>query len=364
MKSVKIILFLLLAFSESFAQYKEVNTLFIGSSTREKSNNGKGIYSITFSNTGKFGKIQLAAETTNPTFLAKTANNQFLIAANTAKQGFVESYKINGAEVSIINKTPTDAGPCYLTIKNNDVLTANYGGGSVSLLHVSETGVLSKVIDTKNHTISTASTHRRQKRAFAHSCYFEPNSNNIIAADLGANKIVFYQLKNNKLIPNTFSELEMLPNSGPRHIAIHPKLPFLYVLNELSATIAIVKKNTNKNIYKLQKTIETLPRDFIGKNTAAHIVITNDHRFLYMSNRGHNSIGVFKIKKDGDLKFVQRVSVHGKHPRNFSLSTNNEFLVVANKDSDNLCSFKRNAKTGKLTFLNEAFAPSPTFVLF
>lgn len=338
---------------------------FIGTMSSKQEPVAKGIYTASINNKGKFGQVLLSAELESPTFLHKTPNN-YVLATSSNNKGMVNSFALKNNKLTAVSSKKTGTGPCFVNQQGDYVLTANYGGGSVTLHSINSTGELSESLDIQKHTITTPSTHRRQKRPFAHSCYFEPNSSNVIAADLGANKIVFSHIDKtkHKLIPNAFSELEMPANSGPRHIAFHPNKAVLYVLNELNATVTIVKKNISNNSYSIVETVKTLPEDYTGKNTAAHIVISDDAHFLYMTNRGHDSISTFKIEENGQLTFVDRVSVHGKHPRNFALTPDNQFVLIANRDTNNICSFKRDTTTGKLTYIDEVTAPKPVCILF
>lgn len=342
-------------------------TLFhIGTQTSKNFSTSQGIYTSTVDNQGNLSDIKLAANTENPSYLTKTPDNKYIVSTNSGGDIGLTSFKINGDQLIKINTANTGKSPCFVSNNNEYTLNANYKDGSVDLHKINNNGELSSLLNTQTHKITTPSKHKRQKQAFAHSCYFEPNTNNIIAIDLGANKILFSTIDKteNKLIPNKFSELEMPLNSGPRLLTFHPTKPYFYVVNELSSTISLIEKNTLENSYQLIETVTTLPEDYTDNNIAAHIEITKDAKFLYMSNRGHDSIAVFSVLENGKLKFIERVSVHGKHPRNFSLSKDNRFLIVANRDTNNICSFKRNLETGKLTFIDEIKAPRATCILF
>lgn len=348
----------------NYNKHKEISSFYIGTMPSKEAPTSEGIYQSSIDSDGKFGEVTLIAKTDSPTFLTKTENQKYLIATNSTSQGALKSYKIDSKNITEISSTTTDAGPCYVNTQNGFVLSANYSSGSINLFKIDDYGNLSSLLDRQKHQISTPSKHNRQKKPFAHSCYFEPSSNNIIAIDLGANKLLFSHIKNNHLVPNVFSELEMPANSGPRHLAFHPKKAILYVVNELSATVTVIQKNTKNNTYQIVETIPTLPANFKGQNTAAHILISQDAQFLYMTNRGHDSITVFHIKEDGTLEFVEQVGVHGEHPRNFTLSPDNRFLIVANRDTNNLVSFQRNTKTGKLTYIEQIKTPRPVYLLF
>ncbi|WP_010136659.1 lactonase family protein [Ochrovirga pacifica] len=370
----KVILFAVaLFFNTSFIQNsdKELSryaSFYIGTMSDATSDEKKGIYQGLISEEGYLSSIQFLASAENPTYLSLTKNNAYLLAVNSLKKGEILSFKTKPFKtgLTLVDCKLTGVGPCHVQNQSGYVLTANYSGGTMSLHRILTNGKLSKKLDSLQHFVSTPSQHKRQKQAFAHSCYFEPNSNNIISVDLGANKLQFSHIDtlHHKIVPNTFSELELPKESGPRHLAFHPKKDFMYVVNELNATVSFIKKNQTNNTYQLINTYATLPKNFKGKNTAAHIEISKDGRFLYMTNRGHESMAVFSIANNGNLHLVERVSVHGKHPRNFVITPNQRFILIANKDSDNICSFRRNVQTGTLTFIDEIKTPNPVCLLF
>ena len=184
--------------------------------------------------------------------------------------------------------------------------------------------------------------------------------------DLGTNDLWFSKLEisSNKIVPQSPNKLAMPSGSGPRHLTFHPKNPWIYVLNELSSSISMVKQEATDQ-YEIINTQSTLPEGFEGENLCADIHISRDGNFLYASNRGHNSIVIYEINKsDGSLVLIGHEDVHGDWPRNFTLSPNGDFLLVANERSNNIVSFKRDHQTGKLTFIAEIEAPSPVCLLF
>lgn len=343
-------------------------TFYVGTYTnRIADSKSEGIYQYQLHKNGKLDSILLAAKTENPSYLTKSLDGKHIIATNSQKEGTLTNFRIQENGFKEINVSKANNNPCYVTInKDNYVLTANYGSGTANLHQLDNNGVLSDILDTQVNQITKESKHSRQDAAHTHSCYFEPNSNNIITIDLGANKLIFATIDTvfNKIVPNEFSELHMPDEAGPRILTFHPTKPWMYVVNELDATVSLVKKNVENNTYKVVQTVETLTEDLKKGNTAAHIEITNDGEYVYITNRGHDSIGVLKVLGSGKLELIQTISTHGKHPRNFALSPNNKFLLVANRDTNNICAFKRNAKTGKLTFTSEVNAPKPVCIVF
>ncbi len=338
-------------------------SFFVGTYTDTKS---EGIYTYSLSDIGKIKKIKLAAKTENPSFLTKSFNGNYILAINEVNtvdsMGTVESYKVINDSLQLISRQSSGgAHPCFVTVNEKGyVLTANYSSGNVGLLKINASGALSELLDTQDHNINS------DKAARAHSTYFTTN-NNFISADLGTNELWFSSVdaENDKIIPLDPSTLTISgENPGPRHIALHPKEDWIYTINELNSSVTLVKK-TGENHYKIESSISTLPEGFTEKSFCADIHISNDGKFLYGSNRGHNSIAIFEINQEsGALKAIGYESVKGDWPRNFALSPNNDFLLVANQRSENIVSFKRNKTTGLLSFVEEIAVPSPVCILF
>lgn len=331
-----------------------------------KESKSQGIYQYQLSTDGKLDSITLAVKTNNPSFLTKSIDKKYIIATNSIDNGSITSFLIQNKNLKKINSSKTNRNPCYVTTnKNNYVLTANYSSGTTNL-HELKDGVLSDILDIQENKITIPSNHPRQNSAHSHSCYFEPNSNNIITIDLGANKLIFGSIDSisKKIVVNKFKELQMPIGAGPRILTFHPTQPWFYVVNELDATVSFVKKNLQNNTYQIIETVETLSQDLKKGNTAAHIEISKDGKYIYMTNRGNDTVGVLEVSESGKLTLIQTISTHGKHPRNFVLSPDDKFVLVANRDSNNICSFKRNQKNGKLTFVSEVNAPKPVCLIF
>ncbi|OAD44539.1 6-phosphogluconolactonase [Polaribacter atrinae] len=340
-------------------------SFYVGTYTQK---DAKGIYKYKLSEHGKLEKIGLVAETINPTFLTKSKDDKVLFAVgetNVNGTGFVKSFKIEKDSLHLISKEESGGGgPCFVAINDdNYIVTANYGGGSVGLLKADASGKLSEVLNVQQH-IGKGITER-QEGPHAHSAWFHPTKKEVISVDLGTNELLFSTIDTQKkqLIPTVQKSLKMAEGAGPRHLTFHPNNKWIYVLNELNNTVSIVKEK--EGVYFVDASISTLPKDFTAYSKAADIHISKDGAFLYASNRGHESIVIYKVNsEDGSLKTVGYESVLGKNPRNFSLSPDEQFLLVANQDTDNIVSFKRDATTGKLTFVSEVVAPMPVCILF
>lgn len=325
----------------------------------------KGIYKYTLLEDGKLELVGLVAQSENPSFLTKSPDGKYLLAVNENTEGSVESFKIEKDSLVFINRSASGgAHPCHImTTENGHVLAANYTGGNVGLLELMEDGKLSALLDVQQH--SGKGTHTRQDAPHAHSAWLAPDNETIISVDLGTNELIFSKIdsENKKLIPDsTQHKLQMNPEAGPRHLSIHPNKKWIYVIDELTSSVSLVIKE--EGLYTVKSSISTLPEDYAEGNTCADIHISDDGKFLYASNRGHNSIAIFSIGENGELSALGHESTKGDGPRNFSLSPNNEFLLVANQNTNNIISFKRNIETGALDFVSEINAPVPVCILF
>jgi 6-phosphogluconolactonase len=330
----------------------------------------QGIYKYIQHEDGTLDKVGLAVKTENPSFLTKSADGKFIIAVNEISNkenvGTVSSFAIKGDSLEMIDQSSSGgAHPCFVTINpDRYILTANYTGGNVGLLRLEETGKLSNLLDIQQHTGSSITD--RQQGPHAHSAWFKPDDNKVISVDLGTDALWFSTLDtlHQKLVPSEIKTLQMAPGAGPRHLAFHPNKEWIYVLNELDATITPVEQNIN-GIFEKKNSISSLPDGFKEPNKSADIHISVDGKFIYASNRGHNSIAILEIdKNNGTLKLIGHESTHGDGPRNFALSPDNNYLIVANQHSNNLVSFKIDRNTGKLTFVGAVEAPTPVCILF
>ncbi|MDW5287839.1 lactonase family protein [Formosa sp. PL04] len=339
---------------------------YVGTYTDKK--DSKGIYKYELNADGTFSEIGLQTITENPSFLSLSADKKHLISGNKLdpKNGTVSSFAIEGDSLILQNAiTSGGINPCFVTAsKDNYVLAANYGSGSIGLLQLKNDGHLSDLLNVQQHT--GKGTTSRQEGPHAHSAYFVPNSDEIITIDLGTNSLWFYKIdkQSNTLQPSEPITLSMAEGAGPRHLTFHPNNKWIYVINELDNTVTQVEKLANGD-YIVKESITTLPANYTEPSYCADIHITTDGKFLYASNRGHNSIAIFEVNpENGSLTSIGLESSRGNFPRNFSLSPNEDFLVLANQNSDNLVSYKRDKETGLLTFVDEIKSPTPSCVLF
>ncbi len=325
----------------------------------------KGIYKAVLNADGSLSKPALAVETENPSYLTFTKNKDILLAVSEKNNGTVESFQVDGDELLGVNQSPTGgANPCFVAVNEEEyVLVANYTGGNVGLLKLDpRDGSLSDLLDVEQH--EGKGTTDRQEGPHAHSAWFLPDGSGIVSADLGTNQLWFSKIntETNKLEPATTQKLDLPEGAGPRHLVFHPNNGFMYVLNELDNTVSKIQ-NKNGN-YSVVNSFSTLPDGFTDFSKAADIHVSNDGKFIYASNRGHDSIAIFEVLEDGSLKLLANEPTKGKDPRNFQISPDGNFVLVANQNGNNLVSYKRDAVTGLMSFVTEVAAPTPVCILF
>jgi 6-phosphogluconolactonase len=342
-------------------------SFFVGTYTDKKS---EGIYKYQLNKNGQLKSLGLVAKSENPSFLAMSYDRKYLLAVNEISNdtgvGTIESYSVSNDSLSFINKSTTGgAHPCFVsTNPKGYILTANYSGGNIGLLKLNNQGELSSLLDIRQHI--RKGTSDRQQAAHAHSAWFESSNNRVISVDLGTNELWFSQLDTSlhKLQAKDPYKLKMTDGAGPRHLAFHPNNKWIYILNELNSTVSLVRK-TDKHQYNKGLSYSTLPKAYTEANYPADIHISSDGKFLYASNRGHNSIVIYSVNQyDGAINLLAHESTHGKWPRNFSLSPNENFLLLANQHTNNIVSFKRDKVTGLLEYVGQIEAYNPVCILF
>ncbi len=308
------------------------------------------------------GELKLlgSTEAEDPSFLAIHPDGNYLYAVNEigeyegSKSGSVSAFAIEkpSGKLRFINKQASrGASPCYISTDatGRQVLVANYMGGNVAVLPVQGANGLGPASDTKQHQ-GSGPNQERQEAPHAHAIVMAPGNQYALAADLGTDKIMIYKLdvQQGKLQPASTPYTQTQAGAGPRHIAFSGDRVF--VINELDSTLNAYAWNADRGTLTLQQTIAMLPQGYTGKNQCADVHVSPDGRYVYGSNRGHNSIAVFAIEQGtGNLKLVEHVSTRGDWPRNFTLTPDGNLLLVANERSDAVVSFRVNKQTGKLT---------------
>ena len=332
--------------------------LYVGTYTDETS---EGIYCYDFNTeTGEINNQKLAAKVTNPSFLSYSTNRKFLYVVSevadfeNTNSGFVSAFSVteNGLLQFINSVSSNGAHPCHIQLNNENAVISNYTGGTISIHKIEKNGAIKPANQIINHNTPNKKSH-------AHSTKFL--NNELFVADLGRDFLAHYVKSGNEYLLN--ENYLMGEKSGPRHFEISKNGYFIYVINELNSTITVLKKGTDKYI-KIQN-ISTLNEGFEGESFCADIHLSSNENYLYGSNRGENSIVVFKRDAlNGTIQKMQTISVNGDWPRNFTIAPNGKFLLVANQKSKNISVYKVDLNTGNLTFLYSKNTPTPVCLLF
>ncbi len=326
--------------------------LFVGTYTTKTS---EGIYVYKFNtNTGDFTPISVANGIKNPSFLALSPDKRYLYSVAEMSGGAVSSFsfdKKSGYLTMLNTQSAGGDGPCHVAVDKTGkwVIVGNYRGGSLSILPVQVDGSLGKATQTIQHEGSSVNKERQEK-AHVHSINIAPNNEDVFVPDLGTDKIMTYQLntQTGQLTPGTPAFTAATAGAGPRHFTFHPNGKFAYVIQELDGTVTGF--NYKKGQLAPFQTISTVPDDYKGRKWCADIHISPDGKFLYGSNRAHESLVIYSInQKNGQLTYVGHQDVLGKTPRNFMIDPTGKWVLVANQDTDNIVIFGRDKKTGKLT---------------
>jgi 6-phosphogluconolactonase len=355
--------------------------LFVGTYTEKES---KGIYAYTFdSASAELTPLGLAAETTNPSFVAIDPSHRFLYAVNEvgkykdANSGVVSAFAIDDqkgdrqtGKLRLLNEVASrGADPCYIAFDRTGkyALVANYTGGSVAVFPVQPDGRIGEASAFVQHAGSSVD-RERQGGPHAHWIETTPDNRFAIAVDLGLDELLIYRFdaKTGSLTPNDPPYAKLDPGAGPRHLAFHPNGKFAYVVNELQSTITTFAYDAGRGGLRKLNTVSTLPKDFSGSNDTAEIRVHPSGKFLFASNRGHDSIVAFSIDgKTGALTLVDHFPTEGKTPRNFEIDPTGKFLFVANQNTNNIAVFRVDSNTGRLTATKQTVqVPSPVCLKF
>ena len=350
--------------------------VYVGTYTSGKSE-GIYLYKLNLSS-GELSHVATTRDVKDPSYLSLAPNRRYLYAVNELeefagqKSGAVSAFAVDQrtGDLRLLNQQPSLGGsPCYVVVDRTGkcVLVANYSGGNVAVFPVGRNGSLGVAGDVQQNEGSSVNTERQQG-PHAHCIELDPTNRFAYVCDLGTDKIMIFRFsrRQGKLIPGKVPWVQAKPGAGPRHLTFHPGGKFAYVLNELHATVTAFAHDRVDGSLKEIQTIPTLPREPTAADTGADIHVSPDGRFLYCSNRGHDSIAAFKInQRNGGLTFVAHEPAGGKTPRNFAIDPTGAFLLVANQRSDNIVSFRRDTKTGRLSATgHSAEVPSPVCLKF
>jgi len=351
--------------------------VFVGTYTNKTQS--KGIYRLRFDDrNGKLSVVGVAAESTDPSFLVVDPSEKFLYAVNEVgnygggKSGAVSSYSIDRStgKLTLLNQVASGgADPCYVSFDKTGkyLLVANYTGGNVAIFSLGADGKLGARSAFEQHT-GHGVVQDRQEGPHAHWIATSADNRYALAVDLGTDQVVVdkFDASNGTLAPNDppFAKLE--DGAGPRHLAFSPNEKFAYVTNELGSTVTVFAYDAAAGTLEAKQTIGTLPADFNAPNDTAEIAVHPSGKFLYVSNRGRDSIAVFAINpKTGILTSIGDFLTRGKTPRNFVIDPSGHYLLVANQDTNDIEVFRIDGSSGELAFTGERVEiPSPVDIAF
>ena len=348
--------------------------MFVGTYT---SGDAGGIFTCKFNATdGSLSKTANSGGITNPSFIALSPNHQYLYSVsevsnfNGERSGGISAFKV---DLQIGNLTPLNQqstkgqGPCYVTVDQTGkwVLAANYGSGNVCLLPVNEDGSLAWAARVHQHEGSSVNPSR-QSGPHAHCIVISPDNKYAFSADLGTDSIFGYELDlvKGELIP--LDPVKTKPGSGPRHFAFHPNNKLAFSIQELDSTITSYQYEAEFGFLTSVQTVSSLPVGYSAANSCADIHVHPNGKFVYGSNRGHDTIVIYAVNEEtGEMTPVQHESTRGETPRNFAIDPTGEFLLAENQKSNTIHVFRIDGETGLLTHTgNELEIPSPVCIQF
>jgi len=354
--SKKILVMAMFCLAALSTVYGKTMPVYFGTYTRGQ-DGSKGIYRSTLDlDTGRLSQPMLAAEARNPSFLEIHPNGKFLYAVSeSGGEGSVSAYAIQTGTgtLKLLNQQPSKgAGPCHVSIDHagKNVLVANYGSGSASVIPIQSDGRLAEPTGFVQHEGSSVNL-KRQKGPHAHSINVSADDRFAFVADLGTDKVMIYKLDIEKgtIVANDPAFARLKPGAGPRHFAFSPNGKYAYVINELHCTVTAFAYDPASGALTEIQTVPTLPSNFEGSSTCAEVRVHPSGKFLYGSNRGHDSIAVYRIDPaKGTLVFVEHETADIKTPRNFNIDPTGTFCLVANQGSDSVVVFRIDQNTGTL----------------
>jgi len=337
----------------------------------------RGIYRLELDlGSGALTAVGEPAPAADPSFLALHPEGRFLYAANELgegpedQSGTVSAFAIDPASgaLTLLNRQPSGgASPCHLAVDPTGryALVANYHSGSVAVLPIGKDGRLAPASARVQH--EGHSVHERQKTPHAHWIDLDPTDRFALVADLGLDQILSYRLDDaGRLTRHEAGTARLRPGAGPRHVAFHPDGRRAYVIDEIDSTVSVFAYDADTGRFESRQVVSTLPEGYSGRNATAEIAVHPSGRFVYGSNRGHDSIAVFAVDEEtGDLRPEGHVPSGGRTPRNFAIEPGGRFLLAANQGSDTVAVFRISERDGSLEPVGEpVHVPRPVCVLF
>lgn len=361
--SLLLALTLLSLFAAAAPAKPQAKYLFYVGTYTEEGSKSKGIYAFRYDPaTSEITALGLAAETTNPSWVALHPTGRFLYAVNEVgkykgpNSGGVSAFSVDRTtgKLTFLNEVASrGADPCYITVDKTGkyVLVANYTGGSVAVFPILADGKLGEASAFVQHT-GKGTNPERQEGPHAHSIDLSPDNRFAMVDDLGLDELLVYKFDSGKgsLTPNDPPFTKVEAGAGPRHFVLRPDGKFAYVIAEIGHTVTVFSNDAASGKLQSIQTVTTLPKDFTGRNDDAEIRMHPSGKFLYASNRGDDSIAIYAIDQTkGTLTQVAITHTGGKEPRSFEIDPTGALLFAANQKSDNIVVFKIDSKTGQLT---------------
>ncbi|WP_372635691.1 beta-propeller fold lactonase family protein [Fodinibius sp.] len=330
---------------------------------------GEGLYVYEFDReTGALDQLQTVSDREAPDFQALHPEGTYLYSvsdeafAEDSDHGTISAYRIDRETgmLSLINEQSVEGqGPAHVSVdpKGRFAYVSNYSGGNLSVFAIDpEDGSLGQAVDVVQHEGNSVNKER-QNAPHVHSAIPSADGRFIYVSDLGTDRIMIYEVDQNsgELNPAEVPYAESTPGSGPRHFTFHPDSNYAYSAEELSSTVAVFQTDPSTGALTEIQRISMLPETYEEPgNSAADIHISPDGRFLYASNRGHDSLVLYEIDQNsGKLSLVGHEPTRGGHPRNFMIDREGTYVLVANMDDDNIVVFERNKATGELSYTGQ-----------
>ena len=357
-----------------FAQSANQNSfVYVGTYTAKTQS--KGIYLYEFSSaTGKLEPKGIAAETADPSWVAVHPNGKFLYAANeSGKSSTVSSFSIDpsSGKLTLLNKLPSlGEDPCYLSFDKTGkyLFVANYTSGNVVVFPILTDGKLGEHTANAKDVGTLGPNKQRQEGPHAH--WIVPSANNqyVFVSDLGLDQILIFRFDptTGALAPNDPSSVQLAAGSGPRHATFSANEKSLYVASELASTVTFFTFDPAHSSFQQQQVLSTLPTDFHGRNDVAEIALDPSGKWLFVSNRGHDTIAEFSVDPtSGKLRYLSEFSTLGQEPRHFAIDPSGKFILVENQNSNDIIEFQLDPASGKVSSTTaKVDVPSPVSAVF
>ena len=326
----------------------------IGTYTKKDS---KGMYAVTLDpDANELVNDRLVIASQKPAYL-QVGNHHLIFAVRQENDlGGVASYRVENGQATLVDKSlSAGAPPAYVGVdlEHHRMFSANYHTADINVYHINTDGTFT-LTDSVHHEGTTGPQPEQIDGPHPHFADLTPDGR-LAVCDLGMDLLVIYNISSDGKL-TAAGQYKFEPGFGTRHLVFHPNGQYVYVLGELSSKLAVLKYNADDASFKHLQTIKTIPDDWTAHNGAAAIHTSKDGQFIYTSNRGENTIAVFKVQDDFTVNHIQSISTEGDFPRDFELSSDERFLVASNQNSDNLTLFTRNADTGLLTMVQKDIA--------